>query len=160
MEKPKFNLMDGFLIALICIIIAAVAFLLLSPGESGEGASQTKTAQYQLQLSKYEKIVADAFLEAQADGETLLVGERERFGAEIINIEVTPTKHIITTDTGETVIAENPMYYDILLTLQSQVTDTPSSITAGSTELKVGTATAVKSKKSAGYGYIVGLTLQ
>lgn len=161
MDKPKFNLMDGFLIALIALIIAAAAFLLLAPKNGSSGTAQTVTAQYQLELAKYEKVVADEFQKAAENGETLMVGEKERFEAKIANVEVAPAKRLITDSTrGKAVIAEDPLYYDIILTLESQVTETDSEILAGSTPLKVGGTAAVKGKTAAGFGYIVSLGLR
>ncbi|MBO5955711.1 MAG: DUF4330 domain-containing protein [Clostridia bacterium] len=161
MDKPKFNIMDGFLIALIVLIIAAAAFILLSPKAGNSNTAQNATAQYQIELAKYEKVVAEEFQKAVENGETLMVGEKERFQAKLINAEIYPSKRLVTDSTkGSAVIAEDPVYYDIILTLESQVTETEAQILAGSNPLRVGEATAVKGKKAAGFGYIISLSLK
>ena len=160
MDKPKFNLMDGFIIVLI-ILIAAAAFLLLNKTDSGAGTPQTVTAQYTIELAKYEKVVADAFNDALDNGETLMVGEKERFSAKLIDVTVTPAKRLITnSSSGREVIAEDPVYCDINLTLESQVTESDSAIMAGSAPLRVGESEVVRGKKSAGFGYITGLKIK
>ena len=157
MDKPKFNLMDGFLIVLI-ILISAAAFLLFNSSDGTGGAPQTVTAQYTIELARYEKAVADAFTEALANDETLMVGEKERFAAKLIDVSVSPAKRLITnSNSGKEVIAEDPLYLDIILTLESQVTESGSDILAGSAPLRVGESEVVRGKKSAGFGYITGL---
>ncbi len=160
MDKPKFNLMDGFIIVLI-ILIAAAAFLLLGSSDSTGNAPQTVTAQYTIELARYEKVVADAFSEAQSNGETIMVGEKERFAAKLIDVAVIPSKKLITnSNSGKVVLAEDPVYCDIILTLESQVTESDSAILAGNTPLRVGESEVVRGKKSAGFGYVTGLKIK
>ncbi len=160
MDKPKFNLMDGFLIVLI-ILIAAAAFLLFSSTGSTGTAPQTVTAQYTIELARCEKAVADAFLDALDKGETIMVGEKERFAATLVDVAVTPAKRLVTnSSSGREVIAEDPIFCDITLTLESQVTESDSAILASSTPLKVGESEVVRGKKSAGFGYITGLKIK
>ena len=160
MDKPKFNFMDAFIIVLI-LLIAVAGFLFLNKPDSTGNAPQTVTAQYTVELTRCEKVVADAFTEALANGESVMVGEKERFAAKLVDVQVGPAKQLVTnTKSGAAVLAEDPMYFDIVLTLESQVTESSSAIMAGSTPLRVGEDEVVRSKKSAGLGYIIGLKIQ
>ena len=160
MDKPKFNLMDGFIIVLI-LLIAAAAFLFLNKPDTSGSAPQTVMAQYTVELVRCEKVVADAFIESLSNGEGVTVGEKERFAAKLIDVQVTPSKKLITNNrTRAEVLAEDPVYFDILLTLESQVTESDSAIMAGSTPLRVGEDEVVRGKKSAGLGYITSLKIK
>ncbi len=160
MDKPKFNLMDGFLIALI-IVIVSTAFLLFNKPESTGNTQQYATAQYTIELAKYDKAVADAFIDALKNGESIMVGEKERFPAKLVDVLVVPSKKLITnSNSGKEVIAQDPIYSDIILSLESQVTETNSAIMAGNTPLRVGENAVVKGTKSAGFGYITGLKIK
>lgn len=160
MDKPKFNLMDGFLIVLI-LLIAVAGFLLFNSTGSTGSAPQTVTAQYTIELARYEYAVADAFLDTLNNGETVMVGEKERFAATLVDVEVAPAKRIVTNyNNGKAIMSEDPVFCDITLTLESQVTESDSAILAGSTPLKVGESEVVRGKKSAGFGYITGLKIK
>ena len=160
MDKPKFNFMDGLIIVLI-ILVAAAGFLFLNKPGSTAGAPQTVTAEYTIELTKCEKVVAAAFSEALSNEETVMVGEKERFEAKLTGVQATPAKKLITdSSSGAEVLAEDPMYYDIVLTLESQVTESDSAIMAGSTPLRVGEDDVVRGKKSAGLGYITSLKIK
>lgn len=160
MDKPKFNLMDGFIIVLI-VLIAVAAFLFLNKSDSTGSAPQTVTAQYTIELVKCEKVVADTFLDALNNGETVMVGEKERFEARLVDVQFSPAKKLLTdSSAGMEVLAEDPVYFDIVLTLESQVTESDSAIMAGSTPLRVGEDEVVRGKKSAGLGYITSLKIK
>jgi hypothetical protein len=160
MDKPKFNFMDAFIIVMI-LLVAAAGFLFLNKPDSTGNAPQSVTAQYTVELTRCEKVVADAFAEALANSESVMVGEKERFAAQLVDVQVNPAKRLVTdSKTGTTVLAEDPMYFDILLTLESQVTESNSAIMAGNTPLKVGEDEVVRSKKSAGLGYITSLKIK
>ncbi len=160
MDKPKFNFMDGFIIALI-ILVTIAGFLFLNRSDNAGTTPQTVTAQYTIELTKCEKVVADAFIEALSNGETVMVGEKERFAASLTDVQIVSAKKLITDSrSGAEVLAEDPMYYDIVLTLESQVTESDSAIMAGSTPLRVGEDEVVRGKKSAGMGYITGLKIK
>ena len=160
MNKPKFNLMDGFLVAILVAVIAAAAFLFLKPDAKPAEAEKTCTAEYVLEFTKVQKYVADEFEKAAANNEILTMGETERFDAAIKNIDIRPaSRHLINEETEEVVIAEDPLLFDVILTLESEVTETDDDIKAANTTLKVGNTLAAKSKVAAGYGYITDLSL-
>lgn len=160
MDKPKFNFMDGFIIVFI-ILVAVAGFLFLNRSDNAGSAPQTVTAQYTIELTKCEKVVADSFAEALNNGETLMVGEKERFAAKLTDVQIAPAKKLITdSSSGAEILAEDPIYVDIVLTLESQVTESNSAIMADNTPLRVGEDEVVRGKKSAGMGYITSLKIK
>ena len=161
MKKTKFNLMDGFLIAVIVVALAAAAFLVLKPKTAKPAEPKTAIAQYDIELAKVQKFVADEFQKALENGEVLSIGEKERFDAEIVDVKVKPSsRHIINHNTQDIVIVEDPLFFDVTLTLTSEVTETASDIMADNIVLKVGNTVAAKSRLAAGYGYITDLELK
>jgi len=161
-KKTKFNLMDCLIILVLVAVIAGGIYVLgnLKGGSLGEG-SQTATVRYTIELAKEEEEILNRFIAAAENQDSCYVGEKERAEAFIKEVTYTPAK-LQTTDkkTGEVFWADIPDKYCINVTLESEGTETDSSITAGSgTALKVGVETSVKGKGYAGYGFITGLEI-
>ena len=162
MNKPKFNMMDGFIILALILIVLAGTFLLSGKNNSsGSGEVRNSVANYQVLLTKYDKAVADAFVLACENGEIAAVSEKESFSAKIIDVEVSQTKtSVVNERTKKAVLAEDPTTCDILVTLESSVVETDSSITASGNLIAVGEEITIKSKSAAGIGYITNLEIK
>ena len=161
MDKPKFNFLDGFLIVLILLIVLAGALILMRPQGTTTNTSRTATAEYSIEFAKYDKSVADAFISAKEAGETVWVSEKERFPATIKDVEISPSKKVIVDERrNRAVEAEDPSCYDIVIPLESTVTETDDAITASGNRLMVGEEVTARSKSAAGHGYTVGLKLK
>lgn len=161
MDKPKFNCLDGFLIVLILLIALAGALFVLKPQSTEAVTSRTATAEYSIEFAEYDKAVADAFIAAKDAGETVWVSEKEHFPATILDVNVTPSKKVIVDERrGTAVLGEDPSCYDIIVTLESTVTETDSAITASNNRLMVGESVSARSKSAAGHGYIISLKLK
>ncbi len=162
MNKPKFNLMDGFIIIILILIIGAGVFLLSGKKDATPtGEVQNSIAEYKIELAKYDKAVADAFLLALENGETAWVSEKERFEAKIIDVEVLPSKKAVVNEYTKTAgYAGDPTAFDIIVSLESPVIETDASITASGNILAVGEKVSIRSKSAAGNGYIVGLDIK
>ena len=162
MNKPKFNLMDGFIIIVLILVIAAGVFLLSGKKDTtSTGSVQNSVAEYQIELAKYDKAVADAFLLALENDETAWVSEKERFEAKIIDVEVLPSKKAVVNEYSKIAgYAGDPSAYDIIVTLESSVVETDATITASGNILAVGEKVSVRSKSAAGNGYIIKLNIK
>ena len=161
MDKPKFNLLDGFLIVLILLIVLAGALILMRPQSTPADTTRTATAEYSIEFAKYDKSVADAFVAAKEAGETVWVSEKERFPAAITDVSITPAKTVTVDERrNRAVLGEDPSCYDITITLESTVTETNDAITASGNRLMVGEKISARSKSAAGNGYIVSLKLK
>lgn len=161
MDKPKFNLMDGLIILLIVMVAAVGVFLLRGMG-SGEGTAvvdvQSTTAEFKIQLTKVDKSLCDKFTAAMESGESVWIGEKERFEGKITVAEAAPATKITTnTHTGKTQLAQDPSLYDLNLTIQAAAVESSSSISASGTAIRVGTEAAIRGKGFAGYGFIIDL---
>ncbi len=159
MDKPKFNVMDGLIIAVLVLVIAAGVFFI---GRMGAGNTQnagTNTnAVFKIQLTKAEKALADRFAVAMENDETVWIGLKERFEGKLLAVDTVPSQRI-TTDlhSGKAVLASDPTCYDVTITIKSQAVETDSAITAATTQIRVGEEAAIRGKDFAGYGFIIGL---
>ena len=160
MTKPKFNFIDGLVILFIVAAIALGVYLLAgNSATTGEtGGVQNITAEYRVEFTQSEPEVYESFLKALENGESVWVGEKERFEGKIMDVTYTPATKVITNyQTGEATLAEYPDLYDITVLLQSAAVETNDSITASGTAIRVGNEVAVKGKGFAGYGFVVDL---
>ncbi len=165
MRKPKFNLLDGFIVLILIAAIAGGAYLYLKPNPSPTGTQatpqQSTTAQFKVEFVRVEKAVADKFLLAFENGEALSCGEKERFSAKLTDISAEPaTRTIINHKTATAEKQSDPLLFDVILTLETEVTESDTAITAQNTVLRTGSSLAVRSKLGAGYGYIIDLELK
>lgn len=160
MDKPKFNLIDGLIIILVLAVIAAgIIFMTGNTPTDSSVAAQNTIAEYSVQFTQSEMSLFDSINAAKENGETVVwVGEKERFEGRIKEVIAVPATKITTNyRTGKAVLGEYPDLYDITITLESDVLETPSSITAAGTAITVGSEVAVKGKGFAGYGFIIDL---
>ena len=161
-KKTKFNFMDCLIILVVVAVIAGGVYILgnLKGGSAGEG-SQAATIRYTIELAKEEEEVLNRFVAAAENQDSCYVGEKERAKAIIREVTYTEAKLQTTNKkTGEVFWADIPDKYCINVTLESEGTETDSSIMADSgTNLKVGIETSVKGKGYAGYGFITELEI-
>lgn len=158
MEKPKFNLLDGFIILAVVLVIAAAVYILGPKETSNNIEPQNTVGIFSIELTKAEKSLADKFIAATDTGESVWIGVKERFEAKLDTIEVSPAKKI-TTDlrSGKAVMGEDPTLYDIVVTVTADALDTETAVSFSGTEIRVGDETAVRGKGFAGYGFITNL---
>ncbi|MBR5155828.1 MAG: DUF4330 family protein [Clostridia bacterium] len=158
MDKPKFNILDGLIILLLILVIAAGVFFLKGANSGASGGAETKTAVFKIQLTKVEESLYDKFLAALENEETVWIGVKERFEGKIEEIEFGPAAKV-STDlyTGTAVLAEDPTSSDITITVRSEAVETKDAISASGTAIRVGEETAIRGKEVAGYGFIIDL---
>ena len=159
MDKPKFNILDGIIILILVMVFAAGIYILGDTGSNSSNAeSQNTTVEFTIQLTKSQKSLYDKFLAAKESGETVWVGVKERFEATISDVVATPAQRIITNQqTKELTLAEDPTTLDISVTMTASGVETPASISASGTALRVGVEEAIHGKGIAGYGFITSL---
>ena len=161
-QKPKFNLLDAFIILILLAVIAAGAYFMLKPTDvATETAEKNSKAVYVVELTRVDPTVAEEFQQAFDNKEKLTCGEAERFYSSISDLSVVPAKRtIIKHETATAERVEDPQYFDVKLTLETEITETETAILAGKNELRVGNGLAVKGSRCSGYGYIIGLSLK
>ncbi len=160
MDKPKFNFIDGAILLILILVIAAGAFLLSSKNDVPSTAPNL-TAEYKIQFTKSEAYVADMFIKAAASNDkSVWVGEKERAKAEIVDVFVEPAHQLTAApDKDFATWAEIPNLYDITVTLRSKASETDSQVKADNTPIRVGEEFVVRGKGFAGYGFLIDLEL-
>ena len=105
-----------------------------------------------------EKVLADKFVAAKDNGETVWIGTKERFEAVICDVQVESAAKM-TTDlrTGKATLASDPTCYDVTITVKAAAVETDNAITASGTAIRVGAEAAIRGNGIAGYGFIIGL---
>lgn len=162
MDKPKFNLIDGLIILLLVAVIAAGIYLIKGSSASKSNLIEAKNsvAEYQVQFTQSEMYLFDLFKNAQESGESVWVGEKERFEGKIVDVTAAAATTLGTDyKNGKAVLSEYTNLYDITVTLRSDVVETASSISAAGNRLLTGSEVAVKGKGFAGYGFIIDLKI-
>ena len=166
-NKPKFNLLDAVIILLVLAVIAGGIYLKFAPGKTEAPPAQNaetvnrEKGLYTIEITRVDRAVADEFELAFQNKETLRCGEKEVFNATIKDVYVKPsTTFVVNQQTGTAQESVYPDQVDILLLLETDITETNNAVMAGNTPLRVGNALAVKGSKCAGYGYIINLDLE
>lgn len=161
MDKPKFNLLDAIIILLVIVAVAAGVYWALRPTpEAPVQIVNTVKAEFKFELTKVEPAVADEFA-ALKENDLLQIGTKDRFSGIVKKVEIVPTaQYVMDVGTQELKKAEDPTTFDVVLTLESDVIETDSTITASGFNLRVGEQTSVKGVKAAGYGFITALELK
>ena len=159
MGKPKFNILDSLILLLVVLVAAAGIYLFGGRGESSNTTdTQNVTAVFKIQLTQADYSLYEKFVKATDSGEKVWIGLKERFAAEIIEVEATPSAKITTnTNRGTLHLAENPTLYDLNITFKAPATETADSISASGTAIRVGVEEAIHGKGIAGFGYITDL---
>ncbi len=158
MDKPKFNIIDGLIVLLVVVIIAAGIYLLGGRNQTAATQTENTTAVFQLQLTKADESLYNKFLAAMDSDETVWIGVKERFPGKIDMLEKAPASRITTNaQVGTAVVAEDPNLFDITIHISTPAVDTPSGITASGTPIRVGEEVAVRGKGFAGYGFVIDL---
>lgn len=158
MDKPKFNFLDGVIILFIVFIVTAGMYFIGGRDASEKTDIQNTVAEFQIELTKADERIFEKFNSKIADGESVWIGVKERFEGKVSKVEMVPSKKI-TNDirNGKAVLAQDPNFNDVIVTVRADVVETKSEISASGTAIRVGDETAIRGKGVAGYGFIVGV---
>ena len=157
MKKVKFNVVDVIIILAVVAVAAVGIFYMkgLFGGSSDSSASREVTATYQVEFTGKEKNLT----ELPQVGDSVTVGVKEKAAAKVTDVQVNPARRV-TYDlrgNGTAQWAEIPNQYDILLTLESEATESKNSISASGVDLRVGEEAVVRGKGYSAEGYILSL---
>lgn len=149
--KAKFNIIDALVILLI-IAVGAFGYRFLN-GRSGAGADSAKNVkiQYNIELAEKEGYMLGLINE----GDKVLIGEKEKIPATVVGTQVRPAQKIeFDGVSGQYINADIPERYDIVVMLESEGTESENSVSVQGTAIRVGTATTLKGRDYAGYGFV------
>ncbi len=161
MEKPKFNFIDGLIIFVLVLVIAAGSYLIFArQNQTSTNSNGVSVAEYKVQLTQVEPKVGELFEDALENGEKVLVTEKEKIEATLMDVLIEPARELLTDNIRkEERWAEFPDLCDVTVTLRSEVSENDTQINAGTTPLRVGERLAVKGRGFAGQGFIIGLDI-
>ena len=155
-NKPKFNLMDAFIIVLI-LAVATVGVLFVK-SKTSSGNSETVTVRYSVEFKEKDAELGEMFKLALENGESATVTEKDKIPAKIVDVEVVPSTMIVAnSNTGKLTKSEIEGKYDIIVTLESEATETDKDISLGATPIAVGEELAVHGRGISGFGYTVAI---
>ncbi len=151
--KAKWNVMDGIILLVLLIAVAAGGFFL-----SGRGKTQTQAQNKTVQLVVELKEEREAFTSLPKVGDAVAVGEKEKMQTVVTHVEVKPaTKLTYDTINGRGLETEIPGRYDVLLTLQGSGTENDRTVEIAGNAVRVGNEVVVRNKNWAGAGFILAV---
>lgn len=154
--KAKFNIIDALIILLI-IAVGAAGYLFLNGRSEVVSNDKNVKIRYNIELSEKGEYMTDLFKE----GDRVTVGEKEKLPAVIVGAEVKPAVQSSFDEVnGRYINAEIPEKYDIVLTLESDATDSAGQVSVAGSAVRVGSSTMVKGRNFAGNGYITDLKIE
>ncbi len=155
-NKPKFNLMDALIIVLI-LAVATVGVLFIK-SKTGSGNRDTVTVRYSVEFKEKDAELGEMFIKALENKESATATEKDKIPAKIVDVEVVPsTTMVADSRTGKLIASEIPGKYNIIVTLESEATETDADISLGATPIAVGEELAVHGRGISGFGYVVAI---
>lgn len=154
MSKAKFNFIDALIILVILLAVLAGGYVIASGKLSVGNGKETIKIQYQVEIKEKTKEYGDNI----KIGDKVLVGDKEKAAATVEGVEIVPFK-IISEDKTQGIVhySEVPDVYDVILTLNSEGSQTDTGIYADNTQVRIGEKITVRGNGYSGNGYIVGL---
>lgn len=151
--KAKWNAMDTVLVLALVVVVAAGAWFLM--GRSQQQAEvQNKTVEVMIELTQQ----TESFTTLPQVGDTVTLGEKEKMPATVTKVEVLPAysqgKDLLDGKYTDEAI---PGRYNVQITVAGQGTESPSAVEINGNALRVGAASAIKSKNWSGYGFILAV---
>ena len=151
----KFNLIDALI---VLVVLAGLAFGAYKvAGGGGLGLSRDEAlARYKIELTARTAEYRDTAFKVD---DTVFIGEKERTRGVVVGIETRDCyKMTLNSVEGRYVWARVPDRYDVVLTIESNAVVSDSSIKAeGQTPVYVGEQYVVRSRESAGLGFMIDL---
>ncbi len=158
MRKVKFNVVDVIIIlAVVAVAVVGVFYMkgLFGGSSDSSAASREITVTYQVEFTGKEQRLT----ELPKVGDLVNVGVKEKAAAKVIDVQVNPARKVTYDLSGDGAAqwTEIPNQYDILLTLESEATESKSSISSSGVVLRVGEEAVVRGKGYSAEGYILNL---
>ena len=134
-----FGLINIIDLLVILLVVAVVGRFTLMQKQQSAGAV-TRT----IEVVVHVKEVRDATCNVINEGDVVKETKTNAVLGKITNVKVVPSESIVETADGRLVVAPNPVYKDIYLTIQGSGTAGDNAIVLGSNEIRVGTTLQLK----------------
>lgn len=134
-----FGLINIIDLLVILLIVAVVGRFTLMQKQKSAGAV-TKN----IEIVVHVKGVRDATCDVVKVGDVVKETKTNAVLGKITNVEVVPSETLVETADGRIVVAPNPVYKDMYITLQGLGSAGENAIVLGSNEIRVGTTLQLK----------------
>jgi len=134
-----FGLINIIDLLVILLIVAVVGRFTLMQKQKSAGAV-TKN----IEIVVHVKEVRDATCDVVKVGDVVKETKTNAVLGKITNVEVVPSETLVETADGRIVVAPNPVYKDMYITLQGLGSAGENAIVLGSNEIRVGTTLQLK----------------
>jgi len=134
-----FGLINIIDLLVILLIVAIVGRFVLMQNKQPTGAV-TKN----IEVVVHVKEVRDATCNVINEGDIVKETKTNAVLGKITNIKIVPSESVVETSDGRLVVAQNPVYKDMYITIQGTGTASENAIVLGSNEIRVGTSLQLK----------------
>ncbi len=155
MEKPKFNIID-FLIIVLIIAVGFLGFYIL--GNKSGTVTNTNTAKVLVTIEEadIDEETVNFYLESAKVGTSLNMGIREKVAGTLKEVKAVPkTKSYTNPVTGQKEIADEIGRYNMLFTIEAELTENDKDFLIGTDKIKIGKELNFVGKGFSGYGHVV-----
>lgn len=158
--KAKFNIMDLIIILAVVLVAAAAGYFFISSTAADTDASkasgQSVTATVEVEFSDEDQFLT----ELPQVGDSVTIGEKEKMPAVVTNVRYENAK-ITAYDLTKGVAAteEIPGKYDVYVEMQADAVNGKDAVTINNSPIRVGDATAVRTRNWASFGYVTRLEI-
>jgi len=155
--KLKLNILDWIVIGVLALAILFVSYQMFFAGQSLFGATEERVIVFQVETRQRSEAFRDA-ISARGEGDIAYLGVNERDEAEILDV-VPRMAQVISFDhvNNAYITSIIPNYYDIIITLRSNVVATDHEFRNGSSLIRVGALMQVRGLGFATEGFIVDM---
>jgi len=130
------NIID--LLVILLIVAVAGRFALMQKNRSAGPVMKN------LEVVVHVKEVRDATVNVIKEGDVVKETKTNAVLGKVTNVKVVPSETVVETADGRLVVASNPIYKDMYITIQGTGTAGENAIVLGSNEIRIGTTLQLK----------------
>ncbi len=158
--KAKFNIMDFLIILAVVLVIAAAGYFFISSTaadtDAEKASGQSVTATVEVEFAKEDKFLT----ELPQVGDNVTIGVKEKMPAVVTNVRYENAKEVAyDLEQGAASIQPIPDQYDVYVEMQAAAVDGKDTVTINNSPIRVGDATAVRTRNWASFGYVTRLEI-
>ncbi len=158
--KAKFNIMDLLIILAVVLVIAAAGYFFISSTaadtDAEKASGQNVKATVEVEFAKEDEFLT----ELPQVGDSVTIGVKEKMPAVVTDVHYENAK-ITAFDVvqGSASTEEIPGQYDVYVVMEADAVDGKDAVTINNSPIRVGDATAVRTRNWASYGYVTRLEI-
>ncbi len=158
--KAKFNIMDFLIILAVVLVVAAAGYFFISSTaadtDAEKASGQSVTATVEVEFAREDKFLT----ELPQVGDNVTIGVKEKMPAVVTNVRYENARvTAYDLEQGSASIQEIPDQYDVYVEMEADAVDGKDAVTISDSPIRVGDATAVRTRNWASYGYVTRLEI-